>query len=286
MGDFWALMFVAGLVVRPVLILLSFAIVIYLGLRISSLETRSKATLIWVVSHVVLVVGSGIAAELAAAWSGRIVPWAWLPLAAAFVAPIVLWRRLRKHLVGPQASIESGFARDGHERPEFDHTTASETDAPAGLTGSEEKSATRIAWVIGVTGTLAPWLVGLGVKFYLQSIGRPTLPVSSFLDPVALPVLVAATVAMWSFPFLILALVARFWLLVQDKPAGSFRQRVWLVWLIYGFGMAAALPIFVSVFWEFDTLYLFMPIGLFICPFMVLGFGAGLLMIRRAWARG
>lgn len=92
--------------------------------------------------------------------------------------------------------------------------------------------------------------------------------------------------AMWSFPFLALALMARFWLLVQEKPAGSFRRRVWLVWLTYGFGMVVTLPMFVAVFWEFDTLYLFVPIGLFICPFMALGFGAGLLMIQRSWIRG
>jgi hypothetical protein len=279
-------MFLVGLVVRPLLIFSSVACVVYLAVRIASLERRSHGTLILAALHLVLVVGSGIVAELAAVWSGSAIPWAWLQGALSLVVPLMLYWRLRRLL--RTARTSGSFITPGRE--EQRHEARNEAPAsgtePAGASGIEKKTATRIGWIIGVTGTLAPWIVGLGVKIYLDAVGRPTLPVASFLEPLVLPVLVIATMAMWSFPFLVLALVARFWLLVREKPAGSFRRRLWLVWLTYGFGIAVVVPVFVSVFWEFDTLYLFVPIGLFICPFMALGFGVGLMMIRKEWIPG
>jgi hypothetical protein len=283
-GDFWALIFLIGLVARPLLLFCSFGVVILLAVNVAALGSRPSAAWKLVVLHAVFVMGGGFAVEIAAGWwSVFSVHWAWLPVASAFVVPVALYRKLRRLRRQVPASGEDPSAAEKDRRPEVEELAGT---ADTKMTTRERKTANRVAWTIGVTGTFAPWLVGLGVKIYLQSVGEPTLPVASFLEPVVLPFLVIATVTMWSFPFLLLALLARFVILPSEKLSASFRGRLWLVWLTFAGGMVVTPLVFKSVFWKFETIFLFIPMGLYICPSMVLGFGAGVLLIRKRWIRG
>jgi hypothetical protein len=289
MGDVWAMLFLIGLIMLPVLAFGSIGIVIFLALKIAAREPRPSAAWRMVAVHVALLVGVGITLEIAAAWCSGSVLWAWLSAGArvgsVVVVPLVLYRRFRRLPPRePESDIEG--AATGAV-PGVDHGSGVREEATfrTTLDADDRRTANRIAWIVGVTGTLAPWLVGLGVKVYLQSVGRPTLPIASFLDPVAIPVLLIATLAMWSFPFVLLALLARFWFLPGGQPVSSFRSRTRLVWLTYAAGMVITVPVFVGVFWEFDMMYLFVPVGLFLCPFMASGYAAGRLLVRRGWIR-
>jgi hypothetical protein len=131
------------------------------------------------------------------------------------------------------------------------------------------------------TGVAIPWATGLGVKLYLDSMGRPTLPVSDFLDPAALVFLLVATVFLWSFPFILLAAAA----VVPWRPGFGIEARhqnaMLPVWLAYAGGTLTAVPVFAAIFWEFDIMMLFVPVGVSLMPGMVGGYLLGCWIARR-----
>jgi hypothetical protein len=287
-GDVWAALFMIGLLILPLVLLGSVAYVIAVAARIAALTGRRDT--VWKIAllHVVLVAGFGVGLEMAAERYSNSVPLVSLATfvraASILVVPLVLHRRLAMLRSTPRgADVPPATASDVH----FDdgEAIAPTSREPSQVTREQRTTANRIAWTIAVTGTLTPWLVGLGVKAYLQSQGQPTLPVATFLDPVALPVVVVATLTMWSFPFVLLALAARYLILGRDHPARSFRQRLRLAWLAFAGGMVGAVLLFVPVFWKFDIIYVIIPIGLYYLPIMGLGYGLGALMIRRGWIR-
>lgn len=151
--------------------------------------------------------------------------------------------------------------------------------------GSEAETPMRRQWgtaaFIAASGTLLPWATGLGVKLYLDAQGRPTYPIAGFLTPNAITFLLLATIATWSFPFLILAsAVVVPWRIGfgGNAPGRDSMVPVWTAWAL---GMAAGVPVYVSIFWEWDALTLLVPLGTgFLLP-MALGYGAGWGWVRR-----
>lgn len=286
MGDVWAVLFMIGLLMQPLVVLGSLAYVVVVSVKIGHVTGRRgivwQATLL----HIALVAGIGFGLELLAArnaTSVTLISASTFARATSFLmVPFALRRRLRTSSPAPREEhVPSVTAADllSDAGGESDRTPGSASTT----TVHQRTTANRIAWTLGVTGTLTPWLVGLDVKAYLQSQGQPTLPIASFLNPTALPILVISTLTMWSFPFLLLALAARYRMLVRDHPERSFRQRLWLVWLTFAGAMAGAVALFVPVFWRFDMIYVIVPLGLYYLPVMGLGYGLGVLMIRRGW---
>ena len=155
--------------------------------------------------------------------------------------------------------------------------------APAGLVLPVARG--RRSWtaavIFSVTAVLLPWAVGLGVKIYLDAAGRPTLPINSFLDPLAIPVLILMTLGMWSFPFVALATAAAIpWRV--GFPAGSpGRDSLLPLWCAFAAGAIAAVPVFGRVFWEFDSMMLLVPVGVVLVLPMALGYATGWWILRR-----
>ncbi|UCF88869.1 MAG: hypothetical protein JSV70_01040, partial [bacterium] len=154
-----------------------------------------------------------------------------------------------------------------------------ERAAPVPIDPGEIRVAGLAAWFVGLSGVCVPWLAGIGVKLYLQSMGHPTWPISSFLHPGVLFVILGSTLFLWSSPFVILAFLVRY-RVASPRRRRTFRDGLWLAGVAYLGGMGAAVIIFPGVFWDFDILYLFIPIGFFIAGAMLLGYGAGLLALR------
>jgi len=138
-----------------------------------------------------------------------------------------------------------------------------------------------LAGLFLATGALLPWATGLGVKLYLDSLGRPTLPVSDFLNPAAVPVLLFQTLALWAFPYLILASAVVVPWRVGIGVGTSHRKATFPIWLAYLGGSVVAIPLFGAVFWEFDMMMLFVPLGTFLLPVMTLGYLAGWWLVRQ-----
>jgi len=289
MGDVWAVLFMIGLLTLPLLLLGSVAYVIATAARIAALTGKRGTVWKMTLLHVALVAGLGIGLELVAERASSRTLAASLAVVlragSMLAVPLALRHRLAQLRSAPRDQSAPAANAGGARLDAIGDVTSHTSDEPSDVTRGRRTTASRIAWFIAVTGTLTPWLVGLGVKAYLQSVGQPTLPVAQFLDPTTLPVLVVMTLTMWSFPFLLLALVARYRILVRDHPARSFRQRLWLVWLTYAGGMIGAVLLFIGVFWQFDMIYLIVPVGLYDIPFMCLGYGAGVLALRRGWIR-
>ena len=53
------------------------------------------------------------------------------------------------------------------------------------------------------------------------------------------------------------------------------------IWLAYAGGLLAAVPIFAAVFWDFDGMMLFVPLGVSLLPTMVGGYLLGWWVCRR-----
>jgi len=112
-------------------------------------------------------------------------------------------------------------------------------------------------------------------------VGRPTLPVSDFLNPAAVPVLLFQTLTLWAFPYVILASAVVIPWRVGIGHRTSHRKATVPVWLAYLGGSALAMPLFGAVFWEFDMMMLFVPLGIFLLPVMTLGYLVGWWLVRR-----
>jgi hypothetical protein len=288
MGDVWAVLFMIGLLMQPLVVLGSLAYVIVVSVKIGHVTGRRDRVWKMTALHIAMVAGLGLGSEMVAEWgsaSALLVSLATVLRAGSILAvPLTLRRRLVRLTSSP---LDDHLPQEPPEEEQFDITDdlATTSADSSDVTSRHRTTATWTAWTIAVTGTLTPWVVGLGVKVYLDSQGRPTLPIADFVNPTALPVLVVVTLSMWSFPFLLLALAARYRILVRPHAGRSFAQRLCLVWLAYAGGMVAAVPLFVGVFWQFDIMYLIVPIGLYVLPVMALAYGAGLFMIRRGWIR-
>jgi hypothetical protein len=128
-----------------------------------------------------------------------------------------------------------------------------------------------IAWSCGVTTLLLPWGSGIAVKLWLQSRDLPTLPWSSFLAPEAILIYIPVTFILWAFPFPLLGLYVRYRYLNRVSGSKTFKERVFVVGLSYLCGVAAGAFIFWSMFREFDILYIFVPVGVYIALPMVAG---------------
>ncbi len=192
------------------------------------------------------------------------------PLAGLFfIVVLILWISKRRSAGGPS-----------REKPDGEVVAPTRSHPPEPLTPAQRRAATASAVAIAVSGLSLPWVVGLSVKAYLDSIGEPTYPVSSFLDPVAVVVLVETTVVQWCSPFLLLAVWVRARAFARFAPARTFGERLLLAWFTHLTGLAAGVAIFVPAFREWDIMYIFVPIAGFILVPMVAAYGAGRLALR------
>jgi hypothetical protein len=128
-----------------------------------------------------------------------------------------------------------------------------------------------VTWSCAATTFLLPWGVAIAVKLWLQSRGLPTHSWSSFLSLGAIAVLIPVTVFLWAFPFPLLGLFARYRYLARVAEPRKFKERVFVVGVSYLSGVTAGAFIFWSMFREFDILYVFVPVGLYIAVPMLVG---------------
>ncbi len=112
-----------------------------------------------------------------------------------------------------------------------------------------------IVWVIAGAGVLLPWATAAGVKVYLQELGRPTWPWSTFAAYAPWGPLLSV---IYAAPFYGLALVARSWSLgrIRWLASASPLQRRLVVLLTLVGGAAGMVRVFVDVFWVFDPIFL------------------------------
>lgn len=260
MGMAWPVLFVLGLIV-PVLILgLTCVLVVRWARELARLGGTDHPTWHYLVGHVILVGFLDGAFGPFLGFFGGPVILLWplvLGSPSMVVVPIYLYLRLRgvKHSAAPRA--------------------VSPRPLPPG------RRRWGLASFFVVSGTLVPWATGLGVKIYLDAQARPTLPVADFLQPSGIPVLLALTMVMWAFPFLILAsAVVVPWRIGFGSDAVG-RESTLPIWLAYLAGVAATVLVFRDVFWEFDAMMLLVPVGLMLIPPMALGYAAGWWLLRR-----
>lgn len=192
------------------------------------------------------------------------------PLAGlVFVVVLILWFSKRPSPAGHPP-----------EKPGEEAAVPAGPHAPEPLAPAQRRAATVSAVAIAVSGLCLPWVVGLSVKAYLDSIGEPTYPVSSFLDPVAVVVLLEATVVQWCSPFLLLAIWVRARAFASFAPGRTFRERLLLAWFTHVAGLVAGIVLFISVFWQWDIMYIFVPIAAFILVPMAAAYVIGRLILR------
>lgn len=132
-----------------------------------------------------------------------------------------------------------------------------------------------IVWAVAGAGLLLPWATAAGVKLYVQALGQPTWPWSTFTGFAPLGLLLSA---IYAAPFYLLALLARAWALgrIRWLPTVSPIQRRLAVLLTLAGGAVGMVRVFVDFFWAFD------PIGFYYLPLVVLSYlpwmGGGLVL--------
>lgn len=269
MGNLWAILLVIGTMAPAAVVVVSAWLVARLARRLRALLPESRAPWQWVLGHLALItVVEGGSAAVMGFLAPRfivLVPSGLAALSMLF-APAYLYRAVRRAAVQhPPIKSRSAPA-----------ATARGLPAP-----SNQGKGWAAALLVAATGLFLPWVVGLGVKIYLDSRGRPTLPISDFLDPQALPVLLIQTLTLWAFPFLILASAVLVpWRVGFAKdPRG--RESMVPIWLAYAGGVLAEIPLFMGIFWEFDAIMLIVPLGLYIVPPMVIGYLIGWWIVVR-----
>jgi hypothetical protein len=112
-------------------------------------------------------------------------------------------------------------------------------------------------WVIVVAGYFLPGVIGVCVRQYLQSIGRPVMPWSWVAQEVGLFVIFSF---IWVLPFVFVALIAALFPLAESKYHG----------LVYGALMGTALfevLVFIDAWWNVEAIIL----GFLVIPFLVFG---------------
>jgi hypothetical protein len=138
-----------------------------------------------------------------------------------------------------------------------------------------------IFWLISIgTGLILPWSVGIGVKLYLQAIGKPTVPWSYFLSPGS--ILLGLPLSLWfASPFIGLAFFGRHLLSAPSFIGTTYWER--LIILLCGLlaGAIGTVRTFLCVFWEFDPLYLILvPHPVFYLPYIVVGVFGGIVITK------
>lgn len=252
MEAFWTPLFVMGLTL-PALLVIGTAVLVWHLARRARAVGMVHPPWRYVVLHLAIVIGAQLALLLVTAATGPVALAASkLGAVAAFATLAIVPYRL--------------FARV--------QSLAPPTEAPA----ARRARPWGFGALIGLTGALLPWVVGVGVKTWLDAHGQPTLPYSDFLIPSALPVLLLLTLVSWGFPFLLLAAVPLIPVRLGIGPDG--RPSRLPVWLAYAVGVAAAIPVFIGVFWKFEGLYLITPLGVLLLVPMGLGYVAGLAVVR------
>lgn len=264
MDTIWGILYVAGLAVPAILAGASFVLVYKLARKRHDRDPQSHGP--WPM------VGLHTAVAMTAVLGSRFLFPGFLGLLALAVVPVYLLDRLRATPGPEHRGARNGGMLASPVRPEGDSAPAMHAKNVGPTDEISQRTARRMAIFIGGSGMLLPWAVGLSVKFYLQSQGKPTLPISGFIDPASIAVLLVLTAVMWSWPFLLLALLIAIRFSPAKSQIYSLRHNRALAWWTYAAGVVAAVVVFVRVFWEFDSLFLILPVGCFVaCP-MALAF--------------
>lgn len=144
----------------------------------------------------------------------------------------------------------------------------------------------KIFWFITAFGLALPWIIGIGVKLYLEIQGKPTWPWSFFFQPHILIMSLICTV-WFSTPYIGLAFLAQFILSRQSLFRTGYLER--LIIILGGFlcGSVAAVKIFLGVFWEFDPIiFLAVSLPASYAPYMLIGLlGGSMVATVMAWLR-
>ncbi|MCG6986986.1 MAG: hypothetical protein LJF06_02195 [Gemmatimonadetes bacterium] len=255
MGSVWVVLFVVGLLIPLFALVGTGILVVRWSQRIQGLDPGAPPPWQYLLLHLATVVGGQLVPVflLDLPGFGILVASGVLTLVAMTVVPY----RLRARLV----RLTAGAL--GEPPPPVPAT-------PVASTETRRKRPWGLATLFVLTGVLVPWVTAVGVKLYLDANGRPTLPFSDFLGLTTVVVLLALTLTAWAFPFLLLATTVlvplRFGLGVDPSARGGRLP----VWLAFAAGVLAGVPVYISVFWEFDTMYLKAPLGLLLLvPMMV-----------------
>jgi len=147
------------------------------------------------------------------------------------------------------------------------------------------KAHRTIFWTIIAVGILVPWLVGIGMKLFLQARGEPTLPWSYFFNTVTLLALVPYT-AWIASPFIVFAFLARKMIAAQVFLGMNEPERRFVAFAGLAGGGAASIWTFIGVFRIFDPLYLLLPLPMASLGGICVGLVAGFLLVRGRKAVG
>lgn len=117
-----------------------------------------------------------------------------------------------------------------------------------------------LVWSIAITGLILPWCVGIGVKIYLDTHGKPTWEWLYFLHPGTLLAEVWATVWL-AAPSLLLALIAALMFCGRiESLRGLSRSEMMLVILPAAvWGAARSVFVYIDMFWEFHPIAFMLP---------------------------
>jgi len=138
MGEIWGGLFVLGLIMPGLVLLATSIIVLRLGMRLKRLQPNTRSYWHYMAGHLALGIGLAI-------------PFGPLGIVAWLVIPAYLYRKL--HLCQTQGPSNRAAVGSAIKNPK----------------GYRSWGA---AVLFTITGALLPWAIGLGVKIYLDSVGR------------------------------------------------------------------------------------------------------------------
>ncbi len=115
-------------------------------------------------------------------------------------------------------------------------------------------------WLVVSIGALLPWVVGIGVKVYLDLKGEPTWDWLYFLNPGILVVEVWST--FWlAAPSIVLGLLAHLMFsgrIPWARPLMRWEQGM-IVIASALWGAAGSVPVFIEMFWKFHPISFVVP---------------------------
>ena len=119
-----------------------------------------------------------------------------------------------------------------------------------------------IIWLIVCLGIVLPWAIGIGVKLYLQSQGKPTWEWSYFFEPENIALELWAT-AWFAAPYLVLGVLALCIIVgripLLDRLTDWERRVIVLASLVWG--TVGSVRVFLGMFRSFDpVVFLFAPV--------------------------
>lgn len=135
-----------------------------------------------------------------------------------------------------------------------------------------------IVVLVASTGLLLPWGIAVGVKLYLQALGRPTWPWSDNSVYAIYFGQFASVIA--AAPLIILAILYRQWTVgnLGSARATPLQRRLVVLFAFAGC-VAGMVRVFIDMFWEFDPLVLwFIPRVAMYLPWMAGGLVVGALL--------